>query len=231
MADLIGRSDFEKALASAVGTRLDGSFKKLMSYLDPDNPSMSDIPASFWQSLGADSTKEIQPKLATVFLQAGKAIASSAAVAVPGGIDWTLINKAASEWAKRYTFELVKGINETTVNQISQGISEFFSTPGATIGDLRDGLAETFGPVRAAMIASTEVTRASVQGELNMVNVIEDESHLNMIPTWLTDRDDLVCDLCGPRDGKGPDEWDTDEYPPLHVNCRCDLAWAPEGWT
>ena len=35
----------------------------------------------------------------------------------------------------------------------------------------------------------------------------------------------------GLRDGKGPDEWDTDEYPPLHVNCRCDLAWAPEGWT
>lgn len=38
---------------------------------------------------------------------------------------------------------------------------------------------------------------------------------------WLTEKDDRVCPVCGPRDGK---VYDIDKVPPKpHVNCRCWL--------
>lgn len=229
MPDLPDRSKFEKQLALVIGDKLNGALKKLMSYLDPENPSMDDIPAAFWAELGTDLSKAIQPKLAQVFETAGQGMETALGTTVTASVDWSLINKAAAEWAKKYTFDLIKGINETTQGDVSDVITAFFEQ-GLNMGEARGLLEDTFGPVRAALIASTEVTRASVQGELSIVNNIETDSDIKMNPTWQTSEDDHVCDECGPRDGKGPDEWDTDEYPPLHPSCRCWINYVPEGW-
>jgi hypothetical protein len=41
-----------------------------------------------------------------------------------------------------------------------------------------------------------------------------------MEAVWRTLRDEKVCTLCGPLDGKPESEWGVDA-PPRHVNCRC----------
>jgi len=43
---------------------------------------------------------------------------------------------------------------------------------------------------------------------------------------WVTERDEKVCETCGPRDGK---VYDIDKVPPKpHVNCRCWLEAVKE---
>lgn len=135
------------------------------------------------------------------------------------GIDIAKANEAITRWAREYTFELVKGINTNTRKTIADSLTWYYSNPGTTIGELSDMLTPTFGPVRAEMISVTEVTRAYSQG----VEVASNELKQLGIETeevWETNDDELVCDICGPRDGKVKgDGWS--DPPPAHPRCRC----------
>lgn len=133
------------------------------------------------------------------------------------GVDWGLVNQAVVEWAKGYTFELVKQINGTTRKFLQVEVSEWIES-GAPLESLIDGLAPMFGKVRADMIAATEVTRAFAEGNdatWRASGVVEEFD-------VMTGEDDLVCPICLEKVEQNP--WkigNSEGQMPFHVKCRC----------
>jgi hypothetical protein len=76
-------------------------------------------------------------------------------------------------------------------------------------------------PIRAEMIAVTEVTRAASQGEQAIARELA-RAGIVMTPIWNTNQDDIVCPLCGPKNGK---EIEDGQFPPRHPRCRCWVSY------
>jgi hypothetical protein len=239
------RATFEKKLAAAIGNRLNGQFPVLMDYLG-DPPDIANVPGKFWDQLGADLTAVIKPQLAQVFAESevnlAQEIFNNFEIDVSGAVDWTLVNQAAAEWASTFTYDLVKGLDATSRERLQAAISKFFEKQ-ETMDDLRNELSTIFGPERAAVIATTEVTDAANWGEWDSIQWIEDNSHIEMVPTWHTDEDELVCPICGALDGQEADGREGDEpywicsydgntytIGAAHPRCRCKKGWKPKGW-
>jgi len=144
-------------------------------------------------------------------------------------VDWTIYNQKALEFAKTYAFDLIKGIDATSLDRVSAAVQSFIELPGYTIGDLEDLLKPIFGETRSRMIAVTETTRAYAQGQkIAAVEMKKEYPDVRVVKTWFTNNDDKVCELCGPLDGAEVDsdaEFDGGiDAPPLHPNCRCWLS-------
>lgn len=161
--------------------------------------------------------KALQPQLTSI---ATEQVLRNAVLV---GIDFDIaaVNEAALAWAQAYAFELVKGITETTRKVVSKAIEAFVATPGMTNADLRAMLAPTFGDVRAAMIGTTEVTRAYAQATA-IYQELAKQDGIAMVRVWDTSGDDKVCPICGPLDRQPESEWGAySGGPPAHINCRC----------
>jgi len=72
-------------------------------------------------------------------------------------------------------------------------------------------------PIRAEMIAVTEVTRAASEGEQAVARELARQGII-MTPFWNTNRDELVCPICEPRNNQ---EITDGMFPPAHPRCRC----------
>lgn len=144
------------------------------------------------------------------------------------GVDWALVNQAVVDWARRYSYNLVRQINATTQKYLQTVVPDWINS-GAPLDVLAETLAPMFGVVRAEMIAVTEVTRAYAEGNIETWR----ESGVVSGKRWMTANDDLVCPICAPLDGMmvGLDEngFTTEagglglDAPPAHVRCRCWL--------
>ncbi|MCK5645095.1 MAG: hypothetical protein KAJ19_30120 [Gammaproteobacteria bacterium] len=151
-------------------------------------------------------------------------------------LDWTLPNAEAVEWARRYSYKLIKGINATTKTGMQRVLSSWLDTPGSAMGDLFGALDEmfAFGQSRAQMIGVTEVTRAYFEGNQAAARATEAEGLVKWKKTWQTNNDALVCVvLCAPLHGKsviGTDKEFPDgagQGPPRHPRCRCWATYEP----
>jgi hypothetical protein len=216
MADFRNRAEWEKKLADALGKLGDAQRKRLLTALgDPPDPNR--LTAEIWQTLSAEMQAELRPMLERVYLDSAEQLLR----AVPSvGVDWALVNRRAAEWAKQYTFDLVRGINDNTRAALQEKVSAFY-TERLTLSKLRESLEPLYGPVRAEIIAATETTRAAVNGELGVVNELR-QAGIAMMAIWNTSNDDIVCPLCGPRNQKRQgDGWS--DPPPAHPRCRCWL--------
>jgi SPP1 gp7 family putative phage head morphogenesis protein len=226
MADLVNRdkleADLARELAKTGGTQLRALVKEL-----GDPPSLSNVSDDFWGKYGASLTSALNTWLTKVYLQQAEQMTKDAGI----GVDWALVNKDAAEWASSYTFDLVKGITDNTRDSLQSIISGAI-TNSLPLADVREQIEPLFGPVRAEMIATTEITRASSEGEAATVDRLAEQG-IQMRATWLTREDEKVCPICGSLDGTQADDngvftsEDGDDYdmPPAHPNCRCSLAW------
>lgn len=134
--------------------------------------------------------------------------------------DSAIVNQQMVDWAQGYTFDLVTKLTETTRKTLQQAIQQFASTPGMTRGQLEALILPAFGPVRAEMIAVTEVTRAAQAG----VDAYQTELATAGVPSeriYRTSADEKVCPVCAPSNGKPESEWEGRGPPPRHVKCRC----------
>ena len=147
------------------------------------------------------------------------------------GFDPTLTNAEASRWAKQYTTGLIRDIDETTEKAVRRVVADFIDTPAMTIGDLTSQL--PFKGYRAKMIAVTETTKSYAEGQLETGRRLAKEwPGVRVVKKWHTNRDDIVCEICGPMDGQevGIDEQfttglgDKVDAPPVHPNCRCWIS-------
>ena len=212
----MGRSEQEAELARILANVQSKERRKLLAALG-EPPNLDNVTPEFWQQYSHSLRKEIVPALEKMFMASAEAmLAQTPAI----GVDWTLINKNAAEWASRYGFDLVSGITDTTREALQQKVSAFFENQ-MTMPQFAEALEPLFGPVRAEMLAITETTRSSVEGprailaELNKQGIV-------MIPIFSTSSDETVCPLCAPLDGK---QIDDASWPPIHPRCRCDVRW------
>lgn len=218
MPDIPNRDELERRLARMLGRANRTWLAKLLEYLG-DPPSLDNVPADFWDKSGKELAQTLLPFSERVYLDAAERMLAS----VPIGVNWDLINTAASEWARGYTYDLIRGINETSRRAVQQAISAYFEQ-GLTIGDLRERLGRIYSPVRAEMIATTEVTRAASMGEQALAQEIANQG-IQMTAVWQTNNDEMVCPICGPLHERPESEWRNahPDGPPAHPRCRCWL--------
>ena len=214
MPDIPNRATDEADLASKIARMLQRQLGTVMEELG-DPPNLDKLTPEFWQQIESETAEVIRPQIEGVFLEGAQTLLDDQ----PIGVDWGLVNERAVDWTSQYTFELVQGITNTTRDLIDKKVAQFFEEPSSTIRSLTKELQQAFGPVRAEMIAVTEVTRAAAEGQRQLADEIQKETGIVMIEIWQT-ADDDACPKCRPRHGhpKG-DVWQ--DYPPLHVRCRC----------
>lgn len=139
--------------------------------------------------------------------------------------DVALVSAEAVAASRAITAELAMTLDRTTRRLVGEATASFFQTPGMTRGDLEALLEPAFGPVRAEMIAVTEVTRASSEAT-NMHQRMLAAEGIYMRRVWITMHDELVCQICGPLNGQPEEVWFArfPDGPPAHPRCRCDQA-------
>ena len=174
-----------------------------------------------------DWADDEQNELVTLLLEAGNDGISMVGDKFGDAFDPALVNIEAAKWAKKYSFELIKGLDETTIQSVREAVSAFIEVPGTTIGDVMDLImTPDMTDARAMRIAVTEITRAYGEStQLAGEAMAAQFPDLTFEKTWYTNNDDIVCPVCGDLDGVTvplEDEF-TDGVlnPPAHVNCRC----------
>ena len=137
------------------------------------------------------------------------------------GVDWGMVNDAVYDWAQRYSFDLVRGINETSSAFLQKSVSQWIAS-GAPLDDLMSNIEPMFGEIRAKMIATSEVTRAYASGNVASWK----DSKVVDGQRWMTSEDDRVCPICEPlaeQEDMLGGNFGGVGLPPAHVNCRCWL--------
>lgn len=206
------RGASEARISELLGRLHMQSLRDLIKQLG-DPPDLSKVDEAWWNELQTTYTGALMPELEAVFTDQAAALIEGGV-----GVDWTLVNQRAADWARAYTTALVRGMNEQRRGLVQQAVADFYEQ-GLTLGDLKDRLAREFGPVTADMIAVTETTRAASAAEAAYADLLRQDG-LALQLRWQTNNDDRVCPICGPRhDTVQGDGW-TDP-PPAHKRCRC----------
>lgn len=146
-------------------------------------------------------------------------------------VSFDLVNAGAQAWANQYSYELISGLTETTQTQLQATISNWIAS-GEPMHDLVASLRTVFdNPVRAELVASTEVTRIYQQANELSWRQANQELDAGIVGgSWNTASDELVCEICGPLagatrslDSPGYLHPDTGELfiMPAHPKCRC----------
>jgi hypothetical protein len=213
MSDVFDRDAKEAALAKVLAREFNRARLQLLGLIPGLDPWMVDVAPEFWADHRANLVGVTTPLMSGVFVAQAETLLEEFDFL---GVEWGLVNEAAVDWARGYTFDLVKGINTTSQRTLQKLIPGYFENQW-TQGQLSEQLVPTFGVKRAGVIARTEVTRAATEGELATVAELAKDG-INMKPFHETRNDELVCPICGPRHGK---EITDGEFAPLHPNCRC----------
>ncbi|HEY1407400.1 MAG TPA: minor capsid protein [Promineifilum sp.] len=132
-------------------------------------------------------------------------------------VDYGLLNEAAHAYAADHTFALVSQITDTS-RQVLQDEFTQWITSGDPLPALTDNLTPMFGPVRANMIATTEITRVYADSNIAAWSRLGVDGM-----RFQTVVDDIVCPICEPFHGEEYRLTDSEHTPPIHVNCRCYL--------
>ena len=215
MPDVPNRPEWERDLAKALAIALGLQFAEVLDLLG-DPPDINNIPSEWWDDSGKEIANAMIPTLQSIYLAQAEELLKQTTIGVS---DFGVINTQAIEWVNKYTFDLVRDLNDTTRRGLQTALQAFYENGNMSLDDLANSLTNLFGPVRADMIAITEVTRASVNGELSLVNILEMENpNIKFTAIWQTAKDDRVCEICAPRDGTRYNEGWYD-YPPAHPRC------------
>jgi SPP1 gp7 family putative phage head morphogenesis protein len=139
-------------------------------------------------------------------------------------VDWTLLNKQAYEFAQGYIYDLIRGLDDTTRNEVQNAISHWIQT-GDPLSVLESSLENIFhDAARAASIAQTESTRVYNEGAKQRWSQVGVKR-----AKWQTVNDSLTCPIClelhnqefDLSQGAWSDILDKYVQAPAHVNCRC----------
>lgn len=216
MPELPGRSKYEIELTRIMARLLSAYAGRLLELLG-DPPNLANLPPDFWQNESEVMVAALRPFLEQVYLDSARAMMGSTVSA----IDWALVNQAAVDWASTYTFNLIQGLFQTDIGALQRALAAYYQAP-TTMGELTARILQIIAsPIRAEMIAVTEVTRAAAEGERAIAAGLAKQG-IVMTPIWKTNNDELVCPICAPRNQQ---EITDDIYPPAHPRCRCWVSY------
>ena len=217
--DFVNREEIERKLARVLSKDLRVELDKLLNYLG-DPPNLANVPPEYWQGGWKDIQKDVEPILVDTYIEAAMDLADGIGI----GIDWGLANNTAANWARTNLADLLQKMFQTTYEGVNETVPRFY-TENWTIDDLTRALERWHSPRRAELIATTETTRAVVEGERAAVDQMTKETGIELVPIWLTANDEMVCPVCGPRHKKPITDG---VFPPLHPRCRCGAAYEPK---
>jgi SPP1 gp7 family putative phage head morphogenesis protein len=219
-------SDAERAIRAQLERKLErdlvGAFDDQLSALLPADAS-DDVIRSAPAHVTATSepVREVLRRNLEQSSSLGVSVALDTLEQIGLGFEWTLAHSKAAEWASRYSYELVRGINSTTQARLQTAVDDWFKER-TSLPDLVKELEPTFGRKRAKTISVTETTRAAAQGAVEGY----EQSGVVSEWEWVTANDEIAgkCPICGPLNGKRAPLRGT--FPgghtiPAHVNCRC----------
>lgn len=218
MPDLPNRDELERALIREL-SRADVTTRRQILELLGDPPTLANLTPAVWGEIAERYSGVIQPTLERVFIQASEFFVADVGLAVADGI----VQSRAGTWAAQYGGNLVQNLNTTSRREIGRLVNDYFQE-GQTVRELSENIQRiVYNPNRAKLIAQTEITRANVEAEVQMVQELGN----TLAARWVTNRDDLVCPICGPRDATMQgDGWF--DNPPAHPGCRCWVVWEPK---
>lgn len=121
----------------------------------------------------------------------------------PGAVitlDWALLNKQAYDFARSYSYELIRGLDSTSQAKVQKVFGDWL-TSGKGLPALKELLTPIFNDTdRALAIAQTESIRAYNEGAFKRwqdVGVTK--------AVWRTVNDPKVCPICRPMNGQVAD--------------------------
>lgn len=194
-----------------------GALQEQLAHVAAAGPGIGEIT----RRIGTLPTQTVREALhALLRASAGRGVRMGATSleSVMVGVNWQLPNIEAMAWANSYSFELVHGITENSRRVIADALGDWVRD-GGPMSDLVSRLEPQFGIVRAEMIAVTESTRAYGAGSRMQYRAMGIRRVM-----LLTNRDDHVCPICRPYDGRIVD---IDQgvpgvgFQPWHPRCRC----------
>lgn len=172
-----------------------------------------DLDNEFWEAEEVALSLVLAPEILTsAQLSVANTVAAFEAqfdIAIP--ID--LANQATANWARDYSFGLVKGITQTTRGSVSESVAAWVQND-LPRSALADEIAPLFGDVRSRAIARTETTRAFFEGNRHTWKVS------GIVSGWIWRTTESACPICGPEEG-GFHSLGSEFQPPAHPNCNC----------
>ena len=216
IVDYANRQAREAKLARAIARMTAGQRRKLFSIMG-NPPKLENVTAEYWNGHYTAWQGVLTPELEDIFVDSAKLMLDDNPAI---GVDWDLVNEDATSWVRTYSEKLIVGIDDKTQRGVNEAVASFYED-GLNLGQLRTKLDRWYGPMRAEMIATTETTRASVEGERAVVAEAA-KLGFEMVEIWQTNNDEMVCNICGPRHGmQVGTNWTKDDGPPAHPRCRC----------
>jgi hypothetical protein len=219
------RKELERKLAKVLSKDLRAELKKLLDMLG-DPPDLTRVPDLYWQTGWKLIAKHVEPYLVEFFIQ--QALEALNGIGV--SMDLAVINTNAVEWAANNSDKWLKEAFGHTYEGVSVLVPKAYEE-GWTTAELAKALERYYSPVRAEMIAVTELTRAQVEGEKAVERWYFETYGSHLVPIWKTANDDKVCLICNPQPPDLPRNEmpiTDDFYPPAHPRCRCRLSYLPE---
>lgn len=167
------------------------------------------LPPEFWEEERRQLLGIILPRVEASAL-AGAQLATQKLAKAQIYFDSGLVNAAAATWAREYTDSLLNILGTTNQKLVGTILDNWWSTPGATYGDLIERLTPILqgNESRAEAVAVTEITRSNYGGQLAAYR----EAGAIMPPT-----------VSDPKLGVIP------FGPPGHPRCRCDTMFTRKG--
>lgn len=225
--DYAHRAAHEAHLARAIA-RMSAGQRRLLFKIMGEPPKLENVPPEYWGGHFAAWQGVLTPELEDIFIDSAKLMLEDN-IAI--GVDWDLVNEDAANWARQHGARIVRDITNNTERGVQAALTDYWDEAQGAVAEfydealnlrqLRKKLERWYSPSRADMIATTEVTRASVEGERAVVAEAE-KIGFEMVEIWQTNDDEIVCTICGPRDGKPEgSNWTKADGPPAHPRCRC----------
>ena len=212
MPDIPNRDKLESEYTRALARLLKKYGGNLLEKMG-DPPSFNNVPPEFWDDEARALLEVMRPFGSKVYLDAARMMIAEG---LDIGIEWTLVNEAAADWAAQNTNKWIMKMVDDDRNAVRRGVERYYRE-GLTRGELETQLLRNFTPERASRIAVTEITRAASEGEQQIARELAKQGII-MTPVWQTNNDEIVrkCPICWPRHGK---EIKDGVFPPGHPNC------------
>lgn len=219
------REELERELIRRLGKAGKAKISDLAAALG-DPPDLANIPEAEWERL----RQAVEAEISAVLTATMQTAMETALAGAPITIDWALANESAAAWVEAQTATIGKLISATDRQTIGNLVAQFYRE-GWDKTRLLQELEPLYGLVRAEMIATTEVTRAAVEGAREVVRMSL-QPGMVAVEIWTTMADEKVCPICGGLDAQSvemgqpfihPKSGDAYDGPPAHIRCRCDI--------
>ena len=186
---------------------------------------LANIPNTFWQDLEKQIQDETAALLALLYIAAHETTANK----LRFQSDEQETRRKAQEYAVMRSKALALSHIENTQKRLSGRLEALRGKIQTVADEQREAekqLATILSDDRADVAAVTETTTGISTGQIGGAEDYEQENPQDLVQyKWRTERDERVCPICNPLDGKLSETW-TRYFPggpPAHPRCRCQL--------